>query len=132
MFRKGLILLLLTVSAVSARVVVRLAPPVPVVETVVPAPAPGYVWTPGYYTWNGRAYVWAPGAWVVAPWQGARWEPPHWVRRGFGGGWFWRGFGDGMAVTDVENIPIGTLVVDIFDSPTKKLIWRGVAKRCAV
>ncbi len=46
---------------------------------------------------------------------------------GFGGGWYWRGFDDGMAVTKVENVPIGTLVVDIFDSPTKKLIWRGVA-----
>jgi hypothetical protein len=46
---------------------------------------------------------------------------------GFGGGWSWRGFDDGMATTTVENIPIGTLVVDIFDTPTKKLIWRGVA-----
>jgi hypothetical protein len=46
---------------------------------------------------------------------------------GFGGGWFWRGLGDGMAVTNVENITVGTLVVDLFDSPTKKLIWRGVA-----
>jgi len=45
----------------------------------------------------------------------------------FGGGWFWRGFGDGMATTTIENIPIGTLVVDMFDTPTKKLIWRGVA-----
>jgi len=44
----------------------------------------------------------------------------------FGGGWFWRGFGDGMAITNVENIAIGTLVVDIFDTPTKKLIWRGI------
>ena len=40
MFRKGLIAFLLAISAVSARVVVRLAPPVPVVETVVPAPGP--------------------------------------------------------------------------------------------
>ena len=46
---------------------------------------------------------------------------------GYGGGWFWRGFGDGMAVTNVENIAVGTLVIDVFDSPTKKLIWRGVA-----
>ena len=46
---------------------------------------------------------------------------------GFGGGWYWRGFDDGMATTTVENVPIGTLVVDIFDTPTKKLIWRGVA-----
>jgi hypothetical protein len=46
---------------------------------------------------------------------------------GFGGGWFWRGFGDGMATTTVENIPIGSLVVDIFDGHTKKLIFRGSA-----
>ena len=45
----------------------------------------------------------------------------------FGGGWYWTGFGDGMATTTVENIPIGTLVVDIFDGHTKKLIWRGTA-----
>ncbi len=43
---------------------------------------------------------------------------------GFGGGWFWRGFGDTMATTTVENTPVGTLVVDIFDGKTKKLIWR--------
>jgi hypothetical protein len=46
---------------------------------------------------------------------------------GFGGGWFWRGFGDGYAYTTIDRIPIGTLVVDIFDTPTKKLIWRGTA-----
>ncbi len=46
----------------------------------------------------------------------------------FGGGWFWHGWGDGIATTEVENIPVGTLVVDIFDTPTKKLIWRGMAK----
>jgi Domain of unknown function (DUF4136) len=45
---------------------------------------------------------------------------------GFGGGWFWRGFGgDGLATTTVENTPVGTLMVDIFDTNTKKLIWRG-------
>ena len=45
---------------------------------------------------------------------------------GLGGGWFWRGFGD-MATTTVENTPVGTLVVDIFDANTKKLLWRGRA-----
>ena len=45
---------------------------------------------------------------------------------GFPGGWFWRGF-DTTATTTVENTPVGTLVVDIFDSHTKKLIWRGTA-----
>lgn len=45
----------------------------------------------------------------------------------FGGGWYWRGFGDGMATTTVDYTQVGSLVVDIFDTPTKKLIWRGVA-----
>jgi len=44
---------------------------------------------------------------------------------GLGGGWFWRGFGGiGTATTTVENQPIGTLTVDIFDANTKKLIFR--------
>ena len=49
---------------------------------------------------------------------------------GLGGGWGWRrGWGGGMseATTTVENTPIGTLVVDVFDGSTKKLIWRGTA-----
>jgi Domain of unknown function (DUF4136) len=46
---------------------------------------------------------------------------------GFGGGWFWRGFGPDMATTNVINTPVGTLHVDIFDSSTKHLIWRGSA-----
>ncbi|MBZ5604393.1 MAG: DUF4136 domain-containing protein [Acidobacteriia bacterium] len=43
-----------------------------------------------------------------------------------GGGWFWGGM-DGMATTTVENTPVGTLVVDLFDTHSKKLVWRGVA-----
>jgi len=44
---------------------------------------------------------------------------------GFGGGWRWRGFGDSMATTTTEVTRVGTLVVDIFDAQTQKLIWRG-------
>jgi hypothetical protein len=43
---------------------------------------------------------------------------------GFGGGWRWGG-GFGSATTTVDNYKVGTLVVDLFDSKTKKLIWRG-------
>src|SRR5579863_1697120 len=46
---------------------------------------------------------------------------------GFGGGWFWQGMGDSMATTTEEDTPVGTLVVDLFDTHTKKLIWRGKA-----
>jgi hypothetical protein len=43
---------------------------------------------------------------------------------GFGGGWRWGG-GFGNATTTVDNYKVGTLVVDLFDSRTKKLVWRG-------
>ena len=44
---------------------------------------------------------------------------------GFGGGRRWGGFGD--ATTTVETYKVGTLVVDLFDAKTEKLIWRGSA-----
>jgi len=47
---------------------------------------------------------------------------------GFGCGWRWRGFGGfGDSTTTVETYKVGTLVVDLFDPKTKKLIWRGSA-----
>jgi hypothetical protein len=45
---------------------------------------------------------------------------------GFGGGWRWGG-GFGDATTTVDTYKVGTLVVDLFDGRTKKLIWRGSA-----
>jgi hypothetical protein len=45
---------------------------------------------------------------------------------GFGGGWRWGG-GFGDATTSVDTYKVGTLVVDMFDAHTKKLIWRGSA-----
>jgi hypothetical protein len=40
-------------------------------------------------------------------------------------GWYWSGFAN--ATTTVEHYREGTLVVDMFDSQNKKLIWRGSA-----
>jgi hypothetical protein len=45
---------------------------------------------------------------------------------GFGGPWGWRGW-DGMATTETNTYDVGTLVVDIFDNRSKRLIWRGIA-----
>jgi hypothetical protein len=46
----------------------------------------------------------------------------------FGGGWRWREFGGfGDSTTTVDTYRVGTLVVDLFDAGTKKLIWRGSA-----
>jgi hypothetical protein len=80
------------------------APPTPRAATVsasatvtAPTPAtvpasPTLVWTPGYWAWNGTAYIWIEGAWRIPPQAGARWEAPRWApRRGrvvfVPGGW---------------------------------------------
>jgi hypothetical protein len=49
----------------------------------------------------------------------------HTFYNGFGGGWRWGGFGD--ATTTTDNYKVGSLVLDMFDSQTKKLVWRGSA-----
>lgn len=41
-----------------------------------------------------------------------------------GGGWRW---GSGIATTSTYNTRQGTLVVAMFDTKTKKLIWRGTS-----
>lgn len=41
-------------------IVVHKAPPAPMRE-VVPAARRGYEWVPGYWSWNGRRYVWERG-----------------------------------------------------------------------
>ena len=50
----------------------------------------------------------------------------------FGGGWGWRrwgllGAGFGTSTTTEETYQVGTLVIDLFDTNTRKLIWRGSA-----
>lgn len=44
---------------------------------------------------------------------------------GYGGGW--GGWGGGPSITRVEQIPVGTLVVDLYDTRTKHLVFRGIA-----
>jgi hypothetical protein len=44
------------------------------------------------------------------------------------GGWFWGGgWTDGYATTEVYYTPIGSLVVDIFDSHSQHLLWRAIS-----
>ncbi len=72
--------------------VISQPPPPPPAEAVIPAPAPGYVWISGYWSWQGR-WVWVPGAWAVRPHPHAYWVPGHWVHRGHGYIWIgghWR------------------------------------------
>jgi uncharacterized protein DUF4136 len=43
---------------------------------------------------------------------------------GWGGGW-----GGGMTSTQVRNILIGTLVIDVADAKAKQMAWRGMATK---
>ena len=51
----------------------------------------------------------------------------------FGGGWGWRRWGGGIgngfgeSTTTEETYQVGTLVIDLFDTNAKKLVWRGSA-----
>src|SRR5579871_130477 len=59
-------------------------PPLPV-YVQPPIPGDGYMWTPGYWAWDGDFgdYYWVPGTWVQAPFVGALWTPGYW---GWAGG----------------------------------------------
>src|SRR6201998_372068 len=47
----------------------------------------------------------------------------------FGGGWRWRVFGGfGESTTTSDTYTVGTLVLDLFDTKTKNLVWRGVSR----
>jgi hypothetical protein len=68
-------------------------PPAAMVETVPVAPAPGYVWAPGYWSWSGGTWVWVGGNWVIRPRIGAVWVGGRWAHRGHGYVWIgghWR------------------------------------------
>ncbi len=64
---------------------VGIAPPALPVYVQPAIPAPGYIWTPGYWAWNPdiTEYYWVPGAWVIAPRPGLLWTPGYW---GWSGG----------------------------------------------
>jgi hypothetical protein len=57
---------------------VNIAPPPLIVYEQPPAPAPGYIWTPGYWAYGDDGYYWVPGTWVLAPFVGALWTPGYW------------------------------------------------------
>jgi WXXGXW repeat (2 copies) len=69
------------------QVVINLAPPGPVVETVPPSRGPNWVWDPGHQVWRGGHYVWVHGQYIRRPHPGANWVPGHYVKRGPGYVW---------------------------------------------
>jgi outer membrane lipoprotein SlyB len=57
--------------------VVQQAPPPPLVETVVVAPGPGFVWIGGEWAWHG-GWVWVGGHWGYPPHPQAVWVRGSW------------------------------------------------------
>ncbi len=80
---------MLTLSAAQAQIGVgiainvHIAPPALPVYVQPPLPAPGYMWTPGYWAYGDAGYYWVPGVWVQPPTAGLLWTPGYW---GFEGG----------------------------------------------
>ena len=68
---------------------VTIAPPPLPYYVQPPIPGDGYLWTPGYWSWDPATgdYVWVPGTWVLPPAVGLLWTPGWW---GFvGGAYVW-------------------------------------------
>jgi hypothetical protein len=65
-------------AQISIGVSVTIAPPVLPVYEQPPIPAPGYIWTPGYWAYGDDGYYWVPGTWVEPPSVGLLWTPGYW------------------------------------------------------
>src|ERR1039458_3183600 len=77
-------LFLSTASFAQVGASITIAPPeLPVYDQPI-CPGDGYIWTPGYWAWDGE-YYWVPGTWVLAPEVGYLWTPGYW---GWGDGGF--------------------------------------------
>ena len=68
---------------------ITIAPPILPIYVQPPLPAPGYLWTPGYWAYGPVGYYWVPGTWVQPPSVGLLWTPGYW---GWHGGIYaWNG-----------------------------------------
>jgi YXWGXW repeat-containing protein len=57
---------------------ITVAPPPLPVYVQPEIPAPGYIWTPGYWSYGPDGYFWVPGTWVEPPTVGLLWTPGYW------------------------------------------------------
>lgn len=91
---------------VSLGIFVNFGPPALPVYAQPACPAPGYIWTPGYWAWDpGYGYYWVPGTWVLPPFAGALWTPGYWDYND--GGYRWHGGYWGMSVGWYGGIDYG-------------------------
>ena len=76
-----------TPAQVSLGISVHIGPPALPVYAQPVCPAPGYIWTPGYWAYGPMGYFWVPGTWVAAPAPGLLWTPGYWGWAGGGYAW---------------------------------------------
>ena len=67
-----------SVTTADAVVTAPVPPPALPVYEQPPIPAPGYLWTPGYWSYATAGYYWVPGTWVLPPTAGLLWTPAYW------------------------------------------------------
>lgn len=67
-------------SSAQVAISVSFGPPALPVYEQPACPDEGYIWTPGYWSWDSddEDYYWVPGTWVEAPEPGYLWTPPWW------------------------------------------------------
>jgi hypothetical protein len=65
-------------AQIAVGISVHIGPPALPVYVQPVCPAPGYIWTPGYWAYGEEGYYWVPGTWVLAPQPGFLWTPGYW------------------------------------------------------
>jgi len=65
-------------AQVAVGVSIRIGPPALPVYPQPICPGPGYIWTPGYWSYGPAGYYWVPGTWVMPPTVGLLWTPGYW------------------------------------------------------
>ncbi len=80
------VLALTAVPSAQVAVTVAFGPPPLPVYMQPPCPAEGYIWIPGYWSYDNDYddYFWVPGTWVMAPQVGLLWTPGWWGWQGGG------------------------------------------------
>ena len=76
------------VSVAQVDLVISVEPPELPVYDQPEIPAPGYIWTPGYWAYGPDGYFWVPGTWVEPPAVELLWTPGYWAFDD--GRYYWR------------------------------------------
>jgi hypothetical protein len=95
-------------ARVAIGVTVAFGPPALPHYAQPPCPAPGYIWTPGYWAWDPvYGYYWVPGTWVLPPFLGALWTPGYWAWSDADDVFFWNSGYWGLTVGFYGGIDYG-------------------------